>query len=145
MAPILQYAQGTCGFLITKFCQAPHVRGTLNSRLRCEGIGEVSGCLTQKNTLWFCGKMGICFKIFFGSSALLPVLHDAEGRRRATHFPPDPQIHVPPHSPPLRDPFRFGRFPKQRIIVCWKSLETIKYHLGSFIAALAALGEKRFA
>lgn len=59
--------------------------------------------------------------------------------------PPDPQIHVPPHSPPLQDPFRFGRFPKQRIIVCWKSLETIKYHLGSFIAALAALGEKRFA
>lgn len=67
------------------------------------------------------------------------------GGEEQLSFPLDPQIHVPPHSPLLRDPFRFGRFPKQRIIVCWKSLETIKYHLGSFIAALAALGEKRFA
>lgn len=35
--------------------------------------------------------------------------------------------------------------PQQEIMVCWKSLETIKYHLGSFIAPLAAFGEQRFA
>lgn len=61
-------------------------------------------------------------------------------------FPPwIPQIHIHLHSSLLGDPFCFGRFPQQRIMVCWKSLETIKYHLGSFIAALAALGEERFA
>lgn len=144
MAPILQYAQGTCGFLITEFCQAPHVRGTLNPRLCCEGTGEVLG----KKSIFFgkilCGfveKRAFGFKIFFGCLALLPPLPVAEGRRRAAYFPPGSH----PHSPPLWDLFCFGRFPQQRIMVCWKSLETIKYHLGSFIAALAALGEKHFA
>lgn len=35
--------------------------------------------------------------------------------------------------------------PRQGIMVCWKSRETIKYHLGSFTAPRAAFGERRFA
>lgn len=188
MAPILQYAQGTCGFLIIEPCQAPHVQGTLNPRLHGECIGEISGCLSRKNILWFCGKMCICLKIFFGCIALLLLLPVAEGGgvqhtsvhhkgikavfvlldpgtlRTQTGLPGGSVGHVlSPLLPSLRGanllPHRWHprgplcslgsvlpqEIPQQEIMVCWKSLETIKYHLGSFIAPLAAFGEQRFA
>lgn len=92
--------------------------------------------------LW---KNGHLLQDFLWLLCSLPSAPCCSGKERAAYFPLDPQIHVCPRSPPLWDPFRFGRFPQQRIMLCWKSLEAIKYHLGSFIAALAALGEKRFA
>lgn len=89
--------------------------------------------------LWKNGHFASRFSLAALPCSLRSLLQREGGAQRT--FPLDPIL----ASPPLRDPFRFGRFPQQRIMVCWKSLETIKYHLGSFIAALAALGEKRFA